>query len=1118
MQPARPRISVVTPSFNQAEFLEECIRSVLDQNYPDLEYLILDGGSTDGSVDLIKKYAPRLTYWVSERDHGQADAINKGFRRATGSIVAWLNADDIYLPGTLDHVARAVLSNPNASFYFGNGWRMSEDGTRRTPYFQEGQLRYLPELMIHGLNYILQPSTFIQRHHLEQIGYLDAQLKYGLDTDLWLRLAQVAPPQPLLEYLSASREYGRTKTSTGSFARVEELRQIAERHSQIPMTPGALCYYLDTLSSAVAQNPEIYPPHYRRLLERFWHATSQLFELWDGGPDSFPRRPSTPVRTAETPAAGTAEQTVLATPTPNQRLKIGIEMKQTVLGHAGGIAVLMRGVFQELMKQHPEHDYTVYCTVFNRSLLEPLPASVTVHTLPYDTYLKEVDRLAHEAKLDVLFRAYPLEERITFPSHRQIFLIPDIQHEYLPEFFSPEHLRSRRAAFTQALSSAGAIAAISEYARRSLLQQECTQCRDIFLMTPALPREQQEAARQDLTERERHLIPTEEFFLFPANLWPHKNHRRLCQAFALLLEQTRRPLRLVFTGHPHGWEQLQAEFPQLPLEHLGYVRPALLRALFQKARAVVFFSLHEGFGMPLLEAFDAGGAVLCSNTTSLPEVGGDAVLTCDPTDVQAQAQLMRRILEEPGLREELSQRGQARVRAYSWHQSAANLHEALVRVATRPEPATPTLPQILTLPAPPLVSIVTPSYNQGRFLKRTIESVLNQTYPHIEYRVCDGGSKDESVDVLKSYGDRFWWISEKDRGQTHAINKGLSLCQGSIQAYLNSDDVLLPNAVEKAVLWFEKHRDCDMVYGRAQYINEDDEVIGMYNSADYSFERLMQDCCVCQPAAFWRSHIAHRIGPFNESLHFAMDYDYWIRIDRSGGRIMHTRDILACSRIYPETKTMSCRQPFIKEIIRVCLHSGGFVDLGAVRGLWHHLCYEKPDGWARRLRWVPLFFPLVTRLHHKALNARKQPLPEVLRRTARAVVRRLPPLELVYRQMAPSLRQYWKRLKGGKVIGFSLDNWLEPLCSIQLAPSGQERAVYLAGVAPVDMTLTVRIPGEEHHSYPLRAKQLERVELRLRPGDRRKLELEFSQHVPGPERRKRAFLLQDTNLFSDADL
>src|ERR1043165_7804200 len=201
---------------------------------------------------------------------------------------------------------------------------------------------------------------------------------------------------------------------------------------------------------------------------------------------------------------------------------------------------------------------------------------------------------------------------------------------------------------------------------------------------------------------------------------------------------------------------------------------------------------------------------------------------------------------------------------------------------------------------PPLVSIVTPSYNQGRYLRRTIESVLSQDYPHVEYIVIDGGSSDESVDILRNYGNRFFWRSQRDRGQADAINQGLRLAQGDLIRYLNSDDVLLPGAIATLVLHFQENPSWDVVYGNAYHIDEQDRVLGAYPTAAYDFERLLASCCICQPAAMWHRRIQDRVGLFDDRLHYALDYDYWMRIDRAGGKLVHVPEFLACSRLYAE--------------------------------------------------------------------------------------------------------------------------------------------------------------------------------------------------------------------------
>jgi glycosyltransferase involved in cell wall biosynthesis len=254
---------------------------------------------------------------------------------------------------------------------------------------------------------------------------------------------------------------------------------------------------------------------------------------------------------------------------------------------------------------------------------------------------------------------------------------------------------------------------------------------------------------------------------------------------------------------------------------------------------------------------------------------------------------------------------------------------------------------------PPLVSIVTPSFNQGRYLRRAIDSVLSQDYPHIDYAVFDGGSTDDSVDILHSYGNRLFWVSQSDRGQTDAINQGLRRASGDILAYLNSDDVLLPGAVSAVVKYFDEHSDWDVVYGNAHEIDEHDDVLGEFPTAPFNVDRLLQSCCICQPAAFWRRSIMDRVGLLDDSLHFAMDYEYWLRIARAGGRLVHVPEFLACSRVHAATKTQSARLQVYREILSVSRRHAGDASFSQYYAYWHHRCHERADGWPRLLRWLP---------------------------------------------------------------------------------------------------------------------------------------------------------------------
>jgi len=271
----------------------------------------------------------------------------------------------------------------------------------------------------------------------------------------------------------------------------------------------------------------------------------------------------------------------------------------------------------------------------------------------------------------------------------------------------------------------------------------------------------------------------------------------------------------------------------------------------------------------------------------------------------------------------------------------------------------------------PLVSIVTPSFNQGRFLRRTIDSVLAQDYPHIEYSVIDGGSKDDSVDILRSYGDRFRWASEPDRGQSDAINKGFARCRGAIRAYLNSDDVLCPGAIRTVVAHFDEHPRWDLIYGNAHNIDADDKVLSSYPTAEYELNRLLQNCFICQPAAFWKASVAEQVGPFDVDLHYAMDLDYWLRIDRAGGHIVHVPEALACNRVYAETKSLSARDRVYREILQVCRRHAGQAGFSQYFAYWYHRCHEAPRGWPRWLHALPRPEYWLALMHYRWDEARR---------------------------------------------------------------------------------------------------------------------------------------------------
>jgi glycosyltransferase involved in cell wall biosynthesis len=217
MQPRVPeakpwqRISIVTPSYNQGRFIEGTIRSVLLQGYPNLEYIVIDGGSADGTTDVLRKYEPWLTYWVSEVDRGQSHAVNKGFKLASGEIAAWINSDDQYLPGTLRTIVEHAQKYPEAGAWAGGGRRID---ARSGKIVWERIPPGLEFSQILGWNkyYLPQPSCFLNRRVLKDDIYLDESYDLQMDFDLWLRISKRFSIMPIKQILSVNLQHSEAKT------------------------------------------------------------------------------------------------------------------------------------------------------------------------------------------------------------------------------------------------------------------------------------------------------------------------------------------------------------------------------------------------------------------------------------------------------------------------------------------------------------------------------------------------------------------------------------------------------------------------------------------------------------------------------------------------------------------------------------------------------------------------------------------------------------------------------------------------------------------------------------------------------------------------------------------
>jgi glycosyltransferase involved in cell wall biosynthesis len=231
---ALPLVSIVTPSYNQAAYLEETLCSVLEQDYPRIEYILVDGGSTDGSREIIQRYAGRLAWWVAERDQGQTDAINKGFAHAHGDILAWLNSDDTYLPGALSQAVAYLQAHPEAGMVYGDANLIDEAGDV-IGKFPASQTDY--RRLRRGYVHIPQQAAFFRAALWRQVGPLDPSFYFAMDYDLWVRLARRAPLHYVPSLWANFRLHGGGKSVVADDRCWPEMLRVHYREGGSPFSP-----------------------------------------------------------------------------------------------------------------------------------------------------------------------------------------------------------------------------------------------------------------------------------------------------------------------------------------------------------------------------------------------------------------------------------------------------------------------------------------------------------------------------------------------------------------------------------------------------------------------------------------------------------------------------------------------------------------------------------------------------------------------------------------------------------------------------------------------------------------------------------------------------------------
>ena len=448
-------------------------------------------------------------------------------------------------------------------------------------------------------------------------------------------------------------------------------------------------------------------------------------------------------------------------------------------------------------------------------------------------------------------------------------------------------------------------------------------------------------------------IPRENLIIFAGRMvLEHKRPDLAAQAFAAIASEFP-GWRIEFAGAdmplPGGsttWQLCASHLAACSSDRWAYrgVLPAAeMDRLYRRAKVIIIPSRFESFGMVAIEAMHRGCVPIVSDRTALVDATADGALEFRNGDLANLVEKLRPLLRDESVWRDQSQRCQARA-ASAFNrdhlvQQNLRLFESLLQrqrlESLRAEPMT-------TTPTLPMISIVTPSYNQGPFIEETINSVWQQGYPRFEHIVVDGGSTDATLPILRKY-PHVRWVSEKDEGQTHAINKGLLQARGEIVAYLNSDDVYRPRAFETVGRFFADHPEAQIVVGNCDIIDGESKVSGHFKAIAGDLPGLVQYWrwsdlhCTPQQSVFWRRSLLAEVGLLDVRFDMVMDYNFWLRVAEH--HRFHVIDqTLAAFRIMAGTKTGSRTDEMYVE------------EYAASREFWHLLPWPRrvAVGWRAR--------------------------------------------------------------------------------------------------------------------------------------------------------------------------
>lgn len=713
---------------------------------------------------------------------------------------------------------------------------------------------------------------------------------------------------------------------------------------------------------------------------------------------------------------------------PFAPIRIAVNLRQYYKGKIGGMDNYVRNILAGLS----HHALTIWVHEEEVENVRSFAPRAKIVGITHQQGASAIEKGLKAGTFDLFFCPLLVLEPLVVTQPSAV-MMPDVQHEFFPEFFEQTVLQWRRQTYGPSALNADILFTLSEHAKATIVEKFRIDPEKIVVIHLDADAEFGKPLPATPSAAFKALQLPAKYLYFPANFWPHKNHSNVFRALQIAAANGETDLHLVLSGSPTGSEKLEDEVKHLGLRdrvHFkGYLDKQVIPEVYQNSLALLFATKFEGFGIPLLEAFYSGAPAITAHSGSCVEVAGEAAVLVDPLSPESIADGILKVARDPDLRRSLAAQGAERVKMFSW-QSATDLTEQAFQKITSPGYHRPSR---ISVEEWPRIGIVTPTYNMAEFLEETIVSVLSQDYPNLDYVVMDGGSKDGTLEILRKYDGRLRWCSERDKGQGDAINKGWHALTGDIFAYINADDTYLPNALSTVAGHFKRNPGVGLIYGEAYHVDVKGKTLARYPTQSFDLESLNNQCYVCQPAAFLLREAYLNAGMIDVNMHFALDYDLWIRVAKMYG-VCKVDDYLATSRMHLDNKTLSSRRRVYQEII------------GTVKREYSYVPYEWINGYACYLldRKDQYFDRSKPSLRSYALS-----------------------LALGAYHNPNNLQRYWGEWRrmtgfGGQFTGRWEDGWISRRYESELNVNDDSRVLRIAGkhFAPIDnLHLRIRLNG-----------------------------------------------------------